>query len=252
MRDKGHSFLRAFSILDAVVNSPWPMSHVELSEKVGLTKPTARRLCELLESQLLLERNVDGKRYVPGPKLRSLSMGVLGSSALALDRQSVMQSTSTEIGETCNFAVPNGTQMLYVDRVETDWPLRISLPVGTRVPLHCTASGKLYLSQLASRERKQLINTLSLERFTANTITDPDELLVELKKIRSQGFGVDNEEFYEGMVAVSAPINDSNGRICAALAVHGPVLRFPMSSALSNVPTLQRAAKRLEQTLRAE
>lgn len=250
-RDKGHSFLRVFAILECIVNSPWPISYAELSEKLDLTKPTTHRLCGLLESELLIQRAVDGKikRYIPGPRLRSLSMTVLGSNTLLLERQLVLQSIAAKIGETCNLTVPNGSNMLYLDRVETHWPLRISLPVGTNVPLHCTASGKLYLSQLEARERKRLINTLPLERYTPRTITDPDDLMAEIKSTRSTGIGIDNEEFCEGMVAVSVPITDSMGRICATLAVHGPLPRLSIDKALSNVPAMRAAAQRLEATL---
>jgi len=249
MRDKGHNFLRVFGIIEAVVASPWPISYSELSERLNLAKPTAHRLCDLLESQSLIQRAVDGKRYIPGPRLRSLSMSVLGSSTLLLERQLVLQSISAKIGETCNLTVPNGGTMLYLDRVETDWPLRISLPVGTQVPLHCTASGKLYLSQLASRERKRLIDTLTLEPSTPNTITDPKKLIAELKTTRANGVGIDNEEFYEGMIAVAVPINDPMGRICATLAVHGPLQRLTIDDALAHVPAMREAAERLEATL---
>ncbi len=251
MRDKGQSFLRVYMIIEAVVDSAWPVSYAELSERLNLTKPTTHRLCELLETQNLIQRATDGKRYIPGPRLRSLSMGVLGSSTLLLERQLVLQSLAAKTGETCNLTVPNGTEMLYLDRVETEWPLRISLPVGTRVPLHCTASGKLYLSQLATRERKRLIDSLTLDRFTQNTITDADRLLEELITTRSEKVGFDNEEFCDGMVAVSVPINDLMGRICATLAVHGPIPRLTINKAMSHLPALRSATQRLETTIRS-
>ena len=251
MRDKGHSFLRVFGIIELVVDSPWPLSYAELSEKLNLTKPTTHRLCELLESQRIIQRATDGKSYIPGPRLRSLSMGVLGSSTLLLERQLVLQEISSKTGETCNLTVPNGAEMLYLDRVETEWPLRISLPVGSRVPLHCTASGKLYLSQLASRDRQRLIQALKFDRYTPYTITDAEALVRELKKIRSKKIGIDNQEFCEGMVAVAVPINDKTGRICATIAVHGPMPRLTLDTAMSHLPVLQDAAARLEATIRA-
>jgi len=250
MRDKGHNFLRVFSIIETIVESSWPVSYADISERLNLSKPTAHRLCKLLEDHTLVERAVDRKRYIPGSRLRALSMSVLGSSTLLLDRRLALESVSAKIGETCNLTVPIGPEMMYLDRVETEWPLRISLPVGTRVPLHCTASGKLYLSQLAPRERQRLIDSLSLQRYTPNTITEPEILKAELKKIRLTKVGIDNEEFYKGMVAVSVPIKDPIGRICATLAVHGPVVRFSIEDAMSHVPTLDAAAKRLESTLR--
>ena len=251
MRDKGHSFLRVYSIIEAVAGSPRPISYAEISDRLDLTKPTAHRLCELLETQSIIQRAVDGKSYIPGPSLRLLSMEVIGSSTLLLERQLVLQTLSDKTGETCNLTVPDGTEMLYIDRVETAWPLRIAMPVGSRVPLHCTASGKLYLSQLATRERRRLINTLTLEHFTDNTITDGDALMDELKSVRSNKVGVDDQEYVEGLVAVAVPINDTMGRICATLAIHGPAPRLSIDKATEFLPDMREAADRLEWTIRA-
>lgn len=251
MRDKGHSFLRVYSIIEAVAGSPWPISYAEISDRLDLTKPTAHRLCELLESHSIIQRAVDGKSYIPGPRLRFLSMEILGSSTLLLERQLVLQTLSDKTGETCNLTVPDGAEMLYLDRVETEWPLRISMPVGSRVPLHCTASGKLYLSQLATRERRRLVSTLTLEHFTDNTITDGDILMNELKSVRANKVGVDDQEFVDGMVAIAVPINDTMGRICATLAIHGPMPRLTIDKAMDFLPAMQEAADRLEWTIRA-
>ncbi len=251
MRDKGHSFLRVYAIIEAVAGSPWPISYAEISDRLELSKPTAHRLCELLESHSIIQRAVDGKSFIPGPRLRFLSMEVLGSSTLLLERQLVLQTLSEKTGETCNLTVPDGAEMLYLDRVETEWPLRISMPVDSRVPLHCTASGKLYLSQLATRERRRLVSTLTLEHFTKNTITDGDALMDELKTVRTKKVGVDNQEFVDGMVAIAVPINDTMGRICATLAIHGPVPRLTLDKAMEFLPALREAADRLEWTIRA-
>lgn len=250
-RDKGHSFLRVYRIIEMVAGAEWPISYAEISERLDLSKPTAHRLCEMLETQSIIARAVDGKSYTPGPRLRALSMDVLGSSTLRLERQLILHAVSEKTGETCNITVPDGMEMLYLDRVETAWPLRISLPAGSRVPLHCTASGKLYLSQLASRERKKLIDSLELKPYTSNTITDSELLLEQLKTIRSQKFGTDDQEFIDEMVSVSVPITDPLGRICATIAVHGPISRLPFEKALSHLPLLREAAEELEATLGA-
>jgi DNA-binding IclR family transcriptional regulator len=167
-----------------------------------------------------------------------------------LERQLVLQSLSDKTGETCNLCVPKGTEMLYLDRVETECPLRISLPVGSRVPLHCTASGKLYLSQMATRERRRLIGSIQFERHTEKTICDPDALWDELKGINEEKVGVDNEEFIDGMVAIAVPISDSNGRFCATIAVHGPLPRLTLDKALGFLPAMRDAVYRLEKTMR--
>ena len=112
--------------------------------------------------------------------------------------------------------------MSYKDRVETNWPFRIQLPIGSHVPFHCTASGKTFLSSRRRAERKQLVETMTLTASTANTLSQPDDLLRELNMIARRGYALDNEEFIDGMVAIAVPVRDSQGRYLASIGVHGP------------------------------
>ena len=151
-----------------------------------------------------------------------------------------------EIGETCNISIPDGTRMIYAERVESRWPLRIQLPTGTPVPLHCTASGKLYLSQLAPSARKRILQRLPLTQNTRNSICDIDQLEAELRKTRQRGYAWDNEEFIEGLVAVAVPIKDPKGRFCAGLALHAPIVRMTLEIAVEQLPKLRASAQQIE------
>ncbi len=248
-RDKGHTFLRVLTILERVVEVETATTPSALASHLGLPKASAYRLCQLLEQEQLLTRDLDGSGLVAGPRLRRLAINVLGSHSLRAARQAILESVAAEIGETCNITVPDGTSMVYQDRVESAWPLRIQLPVGSRVPLHCTASGKLFLSSLPSARRRRLVARIALEPHTANTITEPTALEAALKRIRSDGVGIDDEEFLDGMVAVAVPIKDPQGRLCATLATHGPAQRMSVARARAHIPTLQRAAAELSATL---
>jgi len=150
-----------------------------------------------------------------------------------------------DIGETCNIALPLSTSMQYLDRVESEWPLRIQLPTGSHVPLHCTASGKLYLSSLPQSRRQKLIAKLPLDKKSSNSITDADALLKATDQIAKTRIGTDNEEFIPGMVAVAVPVTDRKGKLLATLATHGPVVRMTFDQAMGHVPRLQRAAAEL-------
>ena len=118
-----------------------------------------------------------------------------------------METLVDEVGETCNIALPDGLQMIYAERVETKWPLRIQLPVGTRVPIHCTASGKLYLSSLAPIVFDRVLRNIELKVYTARSIVRAEHLEAEVSKIRSAGYSTDDEEFIEGMVADSCALD---------------------------------------------
>ena len=149
-----------------------------------------------------------------------------------------------EVGETINFVRPEKFGMIYVDRVETNWPFRIMLPVGTHVPFHCTASGKTFLASLPKLRRNQIIESLNLEAHTSQTHTTVDALEAELQAIRRNGFALDREEFYTGLVAIAAPVMAGDGSYFAALRCHGPVNRSNLVDAEARESMLFPASKK--------
>jgi DNA-binding IclR family transcriptional regulator len=160
-------------------------------------------------------------------------------------RQAILTKLTDEIGETCGIAIPNGTEMIYYDRVQTDWPLQIHLQVGSHTPTWCTASGKLYLSSLPRERRLTIINKLPLSQYTRNTVTDPQMLEAELVRIKRTRVGTDNEEFADGMVACAVPILDDKGKLLACLFTHAPVIRKSLPELLNYLPILSSAAEQL-------
>jgi len=248
-RDKGTSFLRAFRILEEVVNAGRPLTASEISDGIGMPMATTHRLCKMLVSERLLQYEVDGKRLIGGPRLFEFGGRILSGSHLDLERRAILEALVAEIGETCNISIPEGTRMIYAERVESHWPLRMQLPTGTPVPQHCTASGKLYLSQLTPAARKRTLARLRLGKQTPYSIVDPETLERELEKIRRQGYATDNEEFVEGLVAVAVPIHSPNGRFCAGLALHAPKFRMTMDHAIEQLPALRKAAAQIERLL---
>lgn len=249
-RDKGNSFLRVFRILEEIVNSNRPLTVAEISKGTGLLGPTTHRLCKMLLQERFLQYEIDGKRLLGGPRLFEFGGRILSGSHLDLERHAILEALVEEVGETCNISIAEGTRMIYAERVEAHWPLRMQLPVGSPVPLHCTASGKLYLSQLAPQQRRSVLSRLRLSKQTPYTITDLDELGEELRRIGDLGYASDNEEFIEGLVAVAVPICGQNGGFCAGLALHAPKFRLTMEDALEKLPALRSAAKQIEGLLK--
>ena len=148
------------------------------------------------------------------------ALGLLHNSRFKAVRQAhPARSLLEQTGETCGIAIPNGTEMIYYDRVQTDWPLQINLQVGSHTPSWCTASGKLYLSSLPKQRRLKIINLLPMEQYTRNTITDAKTLEIELQRIKKTEFGTDNEEFCEGMVACAVPVTGQQWQ-AISLSIH--------------------------------
>ncbi len=240
---------RALLLLETIAKAEEAPTLNELMAAIRLPKATTHRFVALLERLGFVQRATDGRRYEVGHRLLALSLEGMRRSFDLAPRRIILSALVKEIGETCNITMLDGERLVYLDRAESDWPLQFRLTVGSHVPLHCTASGKLFLSLSPVSLRKALYRTQPFQRYTARTLTTTEQLEAELTRIRQTGVGTDNEEFMEGMAATAVPVRDSRGRICATVAVHGPITRLPLTRALALVPALKKAAKALEQTL---
>jgi DNA-binding IclR family transcriptional regulator len=225
------------------------MSLAELAQGLNLPKATVHRLCGQLLDSGHLARDIDERSFNVGPMLRRLAMDALNNGVVRGLRHDVLAALVREVGETCNFTTLDGARVLYLDRVEAQWPLRLTLDVGSHVPLHCTASGKLFLAMMPAAQRKALIDQLDFPRMTAHTLTDAAALRAECAQIAAQGHAGDREEFIAGLVAVAVPVRDAQGVTRAALAVHGPTARMPPEAAAAALPALHAAARRMAMLL---
>lgn len=241
--------LRLLLVLEEVARIGVPVTPTEVNSTLGLPKPTIHRLFATLEDEGFLQKDIDGRAYSPGRRLRAMATGVLSSLRIRAARLAVLRKLSETIGETCNIALPDRDSMIYLERVETEWPLRIQLPVGTTVPFYCTASGKMYLSTLPKTHLSRYVTSEELEPNTPNTITSSDTLIGEIDTVRGQGYAIDAEEFMLGMIAVAVPILDGNDRLVATLSFHAPTVRFTVEKALTFLPNLHGAAKDLSSLL---
>lgn len=239
--------LRLLAIIEEVAQAGVPVTPSALSEALGLPVPTVHRLLSTAEDEGLLQRDVDGRSYGPGQRMRRMSASVLSSQRIRTERLLVMKALAEEVGETCNLAAPARYGMVYLDRVETHWPLRIQLAVGTQVPFHCTASGKMYLSSLRSDKLNRVLSWLDLESHTDHTITHEDKLREELAATRQRNYATDDQEFMEGMSAVAVPIRDASGRLLSTLSIHAPDQRRSVKSLVKELDPLIDAAKRIEE-----
>jgi len=192
--------LRLFSLLELMASRDQLFSLPSLVEQTGLPKPTLHRMLVQLEGAGLLQRERDGRHYSTGLRLRRLAEQVLLNNSLHGARHAVLRRLVEEVGESGNLTVLTGAEVIYLDRVETAAPLRFYLHPGSRVPAHCSASGKLFLAQMNAAQRRRTLAGVALERYTASTITDPELLEAELARVRRDGYALDREEFLPGLL----------------------------------------------------
>ncbi len=239
------TLFRGMAIMQRIADSKRGMSISELVETVELPKPTVHRITTQLEEEGFLQRNPTDKRFLVGNNLKEFSLSVLSNESVGAPRHAILKALSEEIGETCNCTILDGNNTVYFDRVESNWPITINLHPGSKLPIHATASGKLFLAHMTPRDRKRLLNAAPLSQNTEKTIVSPELLEEQLKAIKKEGVGYDNEEFLEGMVAIAVPVFNKKNRICFTVAVHAPTARKTLDDLREYIPSLRNAASAL-------
>ena len=243
------SMLKGVVILEALASLQQPATLAQLMQITGMPKASLHRTLAIFEEAGLVCREPGGRTYAPGERLSKLAISTLCHDGVSAIRHNILRKLVATLGETCNLAILKRGELFYLDRVEANWPLRLHLPLGTTLPPHCSASGKLLLAFKPAEERARLIENLPLEKFTHRTITDLHLLESELDRIVSTGYAVDNEEYVLGVSCVAVPVQGAAGEIVAAIAVHAATARLPLNQAMEYIPQLKEAAARISNTL---
>jgi IclR family KDG regulon transcriptional repressor len=198
----------------------------ELSKRLKLHKNNVFRLLATLESRGYIEQNKATENYRLG--LKSLELGQTFIKQMGLLRQAkpILERLVKDCNETSYVAIFKEGYVVYLDVVETDLTVRVVSRVGSRLPAHCTAAGKVHLAFMSDEELEALFPEHQLKAYTSKTITDRDALKAELKKVVDQGYALDNEELDPGVRCVAGPIRDYTRRIVGAVSVSGPSMRF--------------------------
>ena len=239
--------LRLFALLELMAGRDRLYTLQDLVEETGYPKPTLHRMLGQLEAAGLLQREHDGRHYGTGVRLRQLAENLLLNNSLNSARHRVLRQLVEELGESCNITTLMGGEVVYLDRVETAAPLRFYLHPGSRVPAHCSASGKLFLAQMSPAQRRKLLAYAPLQSYTPKTLVKLSALEQEFRQIRHDGYAFDNEEFLPGLICLAVGVPSQQGRASVCVAVQAPILRCSRAQALDWLPALQKAATALIQ-----
>jgi IclR family acetate operon transcriptional repressor len=212
--------------LEAVADNQ-PIGLSELARLLELPKATVQRsLATLADVGWIRPEGREPKRWMLGERLRTLAEKVDDIGRLRDAALPAIGRLNDETLETIHLAVPDVRTMRLVERMDSKHPLRLVQPIGTRVPMHASSTGKAMLAYLPEREIEHYIDG-GLPLVAANTIVDPEAFRAELKKIREQGFAVALEELADGIVSVAASIRPGDrGRPVASMSISGPSARI--------------------------
>jgi DNA-binding IclR family transcriptional regulator len=215
-----HSVLKALDILQLFSTDEPRLSLMEISQRLHLPKSTTHNLLNTLLSRRFIEKSEDG-RYALGPEIIALTQAVRINVELRNLAAPVLRDLSDACRESAYLTVLDGDACLYIYAVESPRRLRARTAVGDRAHLHCTAVGKALLSGLSDEEIALLAQRVGLPRFTENTITTVEPLLIEVAQSRLRGYAVDQQEHEWGNFCVGAPIRNGRGRVIAACSAAG-------------------------------
>jgi IclR family acetate operon transcriptional repressor len=214
----------------------------EISRDIGLAPSTTHRLITSLATREYLVQNPRTRKYHLGIKIFQLGSAVANRFGIRQAALVNMEKLSFESGETVNLGILDKTNVIYLEKILNDDPIRIELQVGRAVPAHCTGLGKVMLAFQPSEKREALLSEISFEKRTKNTITSRDFLRTELERIRKQGYAVDNGELIEGIRCIAVPVFSQNQTVVAAISIAGPTFRLDSKRVKELVHLVKKAA----------
>jgi IclR family pca regulon transcriptional regulator len=227
MRDRDYiqSIERCFTILDHLSSSDSPVTLEDLTQKSGYNKTTCFRFLKTMRKLGLVEQVK--KSYHLGPKMVSLGLNALKGLNLRQAALPVMQKLREETEETVNLSLLSGTEIIFIERVMSDYIVNSNINVGDRLPVYCASMGKVILAFMTEERAAAIISQLNFKAKTERTIISSDELKKELAQIRGKGYALNNEELERGLRAAAAPIISYNGEAFAAINVAWTTARRP-------------------------
>jgi len=217
------SINRAIQILRCFENGN-KLGLTEISTAVGLHKSTTYGLITTLKNNGLLDKNEDTGKYQLGVELFRIAANV------QMDLREIcsphIRQISEYTGETVNLVIPDGINVIYIEKQESDHSVKISTSIGKRLPMYCTGVGKAILAYLPAQEASSILDRTMLVPYTKNTLTSKESLIKQMEQTRESGYAVDMEELEYGLVCVAVPIINHQRRPIAALSCSGPKQRM--------------------------
>lgn len=245
---RGHavsSVDRAISILQVLARHG-SARVTDLAAELGVHKSTISRLLATLEARGLVEQNTARGSYLLSGGVVQLAAGATRRHDLSVLARPECADLAEAVGETSTVTIRDGAAVLSIEQVIGSQVVTSVNWIGRRSPLHATSSGKLFLANMPSAERDELLSG-ELTAYTEHTRTDRARLERDFAAIREQDHSVACEEQEVGLTAVSAPVRNLEGQVIAAITISGPSFRLTCERLTSVIPLVQAAAGRVSE-----
>ncbi|MFM0186378.1 IclR family transcriptional regulator [Paraburkholderia nemoris] len=223
--EKGIAVLRAFSAQRRTMSLP------EVAEATSITKSSAQRMIYTLEKLGYVRKHPRTKRYQLTPRVVQIGFNYLAADTLIDVANPFLSELTNVTGETTSLTEPDGAEMLYVARFVCMKFVPIHMPIGSRIPMYCTASGRAYLSALPDDEVRTLLEANDRVAHTQYTVTDIGEIEALLGEARRRGYTSNREELFIGDMTIAAPVLDGERRPVASVHVVAPTSRWTLADA---------------------
>jgi len=245
MAEKGVQVIdRTFDIIELLAVEPKGLGVSDVARKLSLNKSTAHRILNAITDRGYLEKTEDGI-YSLGMQFVELTSRRLGSIELTTEAKPYLNELTIKLGQSSHLAILDGSDAVYIDKVEVRQNLRLYSQIGKRIPVYCSGLGKSLLLDTDNQTILSLLRHCQMEKLTETTLLTPEAVLNEIKESRMRGWTVDNEEHDKGIRCIAAPVYDYRGKIIAAVSSAGPSTFFSKEKDLEYSKIICQTARKI-------
>ena len=219
---------KALTVLEAFGKGRRVLKLAEAAEVAEITKASAQRCIHTLEVLGYLRRDRRGTGWMLTPRALGIAHAYLSGYRLVEQATQHLVDLNRVTGESVSLSEPDGTEMVFVARFPSHKRFLIHMPIGRRLPMYCTASGRAYLSALPPAEALQLLRQSPLRALTPMTVTDLRRIQELIAAAHVDGYACSDQECYRGDVTVAAPVIDEGGYPIGAINISAPTSRWTL------------------------